>query len=365
MLKRGLLAALALMALPMLALSSPAMAQSSSGYYVGAGGGLNLLRDSDINGGSIDTSADFDNGFGAVINGGYGYGNGLRAEVELGYRSNDVDTVGGSNGTGDVSALSLMLNAYYDISTGTNWTPYVGVGIGGARLDVDGTSPVGGSSIDDTDNVFAYQGILGTAYRINDNLNLFADYRYFATQDGDFTTASGTSVDGEYRSHTIMVGLRWAFGQPKPMMKEPEPMKKVEPAPPPPPPPPPPPAPKKAEPAPPPAPQVPRSYLVFFDWDRSNLTAEALRIVRAASANAKAGNITRIEATGHADRSGPSKYNMGLSMRRAQSVLAEMVRQGVPKNQIAIFAKGETDPLVPTPDGVREPQNRRVEIVFK
>jgi outer membrane protein OmpA-like peptidoglycan-associated protein len=56
---------------------------------------------------------------------------------------------------------------------------------------------------------------------------------------------------------------------------------------------------------------------------------------------------------------------MGLSMRRAQSVLAELVRRGIPEGQIAVFAKGERDPLVPTPDGVREPQNRRVEIVFR
>jgi outer membrane protein OmpA-like peptidoglycan-associated protein len=104
---------------------------------------------------------------------------------------------------------------------------------------------------------------------------------------------------------------------------------------------------------------------VFFDWDKSTLTQEAQAIIRTAAANAKAGNIVRIELMGHADRSGPDRYNMGLSQRRADAVKAELVRQGLKANEIVTFAKGEREPLVPTADGVREPQNRRVEIVFK
>jgi outer membrane protein OmpA-like peptidoglycan-associated protein len=118
----------------------------------------------------------------------------------------------------------------------------------------------------------------------------------------------------------------------------------------------------------PPAPaprQAPRSYLVFFDFDRSDLTPEATNIVRTAADNAKAGNVTRIDVTGHADRSGSDQYNLRLSQRRAQTVQAELVRDGVPADQISISAKGESQPLVPTADGVREPQNRRVEIVYR
>jgi outer membrane protein OmpA-like peptidoglycan-associated protein len=69
--------------------------------------------------------------------------------------------------------------------------------------------------------------------------------------------------------------------------------------------------------------------------------------------------------TGHADRAGPDSYNMALSMRRADAVKAVLVREGVPANQIAVVARGESQPLVPTADGVREPQNRRVEIVLQ
>lgn len=369
--KHGLLAALLVLALPVMASAQDMMMSGhKKGIYLGAGGGLNLLQDSsDLDGTGINTSADFDEGWAGVGSVGYAFGNGLRLELEGGYRTNAVDEIGGSSSSsGDANAISVMGNVLYDIDTGTAFTPYIGAGVGAANIDADGYTPVGATSINDDDTVFAYQGILGAAYNLGSSAQIFADYRYFATQDPEFSAASGVSVDGEYASHTILVGLRFFFGGPKP---EPKPMaepmmKKEEPAPP----PPPPPAPKKAEPAPPPPPPspepaVPQSYLVFFDWDQSALTPEALRIVRAAAANARKGGVSLIHATGHADRSGPDSYNMGLSKRRAQSVLAELVRQGISESQVEVFAKGEREPLVATADGVREPQNRRVEIVFQ
>jgi OOP family OmpA-OmpF porin len=105
-------------------------------------------------------------------------------------------------------------------------------------------------------------------------------------------------------------------------------------------------------------------FLVFFDWDSAALTPEALGILETAAENAQTAGTARLEATGHADRSGPEDYNMGLSERRAEAVRDELVRLGIPADRIFIFWRGETEPLVPTPDGVREPQNRRVEIVL-
>jgi outer membrane protein OmpA-like peptidoglycan-associated protein len=114
-----------------------------------------------------------------------------------------------------------------------------------------------------------------------------------------------------------------------------------------------------------PAPVVtPRTYLVFFDWDRADLTMRAREIVaQAAAASAKVGT-TRIDVNGYTDRSGTAEYNQKLSRRRGESVAAELVRDGVPKDAIVMRAFGEADPLVPTADGVREPQNRRVEIIL-
>jgi OOP family OmpA-OmpF porin len=115
----------------------------------------------------------------------------------------------------------------------------------------------------------------------------------------------------------------------------------------------------------PPAPGIQRSFLVFFDFDRANITNEADRVIREAAANSKRGSVSRINVTGHADRAGSDQYNMGLSMRRADAVKAVLIREGIPANQIGVVARGEAQPLVPTADGVREPQNRRVEIVLQ
>jgi outer membrane protein OmpA-like peptidoglycan-associated protein len=123
---------------------------------------------------------------------------------------------------------------------------------------------------------------------------------------------------------------------------------------------------KAPKPAPaPPAPQVARKFLVFFDFNSSQLTDESRTIIEAAVTSSKEVPITVIEATGHADRSGPDRYNMALSERRAAAVKAELMRRGVPVGEIVTQGKGEREPLVQTPDGAREPQNRRVEINLK
>ncbi|MBK8176840.1 MAG: OmpA family protein [Rhodospirillales bacterium] len=105
-------------------------------------------------------------------------------------------------------------------------------------------------------------------------------------------------------------------------------------------------------------------YLVFFDWNKAILTAEARQIVAKAAAEFKQTGAARLVATGYTDLSGTPQYNYKLSVQRAESVKAELVRLGVPASAISTVGRGEEDPLVPTKDGVREPQNRRVSIVF-
>ena len=108
-----------------------------------------------------------------------------------------------------------------------------------------------------------------------------------------------------------------------------------------------------------------RNFLVFFDFDRSTLTPRARDVVKEAANVAKAGQNARVTATGHTDTSGPANYNMALSLRRASAVKDALVREGVPAASIAIAGRGEESLLVTTKDGVREPQNRRVEIVIQ
>jgi len=123
----------------------------------------------------------------------------------------------------------------------------------------------------------------------------------------------------------------------------------------------------EARPAPPPAPAAApaaRQFIVFFDFDRSTITAEGQRIIQQviASYRQKSGPIAVV---GHTDRSGTPQYNQGLSVRRANSVKAALVRGGVPAPQVSTAGRGESEPRVPTPDGVREPQNRRAEITIR
>ena len=80
---------------------------------------------------------------------------------------------------------------------------------------------------------------------------------------------------------------------------------------------------------------------------------------------AKRVDKVRLILTGHADRSGTSRYNQRLSRERADAVRQRLIRLGIGANDIAVFAKGESEPLVATSDGVREPQNRRVEIILE
>jgi outer membrane protein OmpA-like peptidoglycan-associated protein len=339
---RTLIAAALLAFLPGLA-----AAQQSSGFYLGAGIGANSVEDDlyEIQGGGTDAKTDLGYYLGGFF--GYAYGNGVRTDLELNYRNNDSS----NPSNGEISSFGAFANAYYDFSTGTAFTPYLGLGLGAVRPDYEGT--IGTLTLDDSDIVPAVQVIAGVSYAFNDNLSLFADYRHLMTDDINLKTTNGTQVSADYTNDTFMVGLRWLFAEPKPAMR---PAAAPAPA-----------APPAAAPAPAPAPApaMARNYLVFFDFDKSNLTNEAMNIVRMAANNAKTGNVTRIRLTGHADRSGGDNYNQRLSQRRGEAVKAELVRMGIPTNQIAVLARGESEPLVPTADGVREPQNRRVEIVFE
>ena len=110
---------------------------------------------------------------------------------------------------------------------------------------------------------------------------------------------------------------------------------------------------------------VAHSYMVFFDFNKSDLTGQAIGIVDQAAKNAGPAKVTKLEVTGHTDTVGSDAYNMRLSRRRAESVAAQLEKDGIPSSEIEIVAKGKRDLLVPTKDGVKEPQNRRVQIVYE
>ena len=394
-----------LLAATLLAAPAAAMAQDSTpwylpnpsaapiqGVYLGAGAGWNHSdkRNATAQGGNaayFDTtrasrqgSIEFDEGYAGVLSVGWGFGNGLRTEIEGSFRYNDVDTFGGFPGRNGGSASTLfrdmggvqrqygvMANVFYDFSlptwfpgSGLNVVPYVGGGVGYLWTDLTskGTrAPAGANSvrIDDTVGQFAYQGIAGLAFPIAavPGLSLTTEYRYTGALQSDFkgrvTNPAGQTISrgkfevDQMHNHSVMLGVRYAFNTPAPA------------------------APMAPVPAPTPAaqPAPARTYLVFFDFDRADLTDRARQIIAEAAQNSARVQTTRIEVAGHADRSGSPQYNQRLSQRRADAVAAELGRLGIARSAISVQAFGESRPLVATADGVREPQNRRVEIVLR
>ena len=112
-------------------------------------------------------------------------------------------------------------------------------------------------------------------------------------------------------------------------------------------------------------PMAPNTYIVLFDFDRSNINQAGRAVLDQVLADAARMGGVRISATGHADRSGSEDYNMALSLRRANSVREALIAGGVSPDAITVAGRGESEPAVPTPDGVKEQANRRVEIVLQ
>lgn len=108
-------------------------------------------------------------------------------------------------------------------------------------------------------------------------------------------------------------------------------------------------------------------YLVFFDWDSYKIGEGALSVVEAVAEEieARQGNYEVVKVVGHADTSGSKAYNRKLSMKRANSVRDSLVEMGVDPALIKVEGRGQEELLVDTPDGVREPANRRVNISFE
>jgi outer membrane protein OmpA-like peptidoglycan-associated protein len=372
----------ALLAATMLALPAVASAQPVSGVYIAGGAGLNWLTDSD--GGNLQSfidasdvnannlgltpsggfNASFDTGFVGVLSVGYGFGNGLRLEVEGNFRYNEVDEVTArgygarANSGGRAKTYGVMVNALYDFGATQNWAvqPYLGLGAGYAWQEYDGVNvraaQTAGNTlpqfeVQGTDGRFAYQAIVGAAYPITSvpGLALTAEYRFFGTLSPEMT-ASARNANGVVRrspvevdnfNHSVLLGVRYAFGAAPPAPAAPPAV----------------------------APAPARTFLVFFDWNRADLNARARQIIGEAAQARTSQTVTRIEVNGYTDTSGSPQYNQGLSVRRANAVASELVRLGVPRQEIVAQGFGETNLLVATPDNTREPQNRRVEIILR
>ncbi|MTJ93991.1 MAG: OmpA family protein [Desulfovibrio sp.] len=111
-------------------------------------------------------------------------------------------------------------------------------------------------------------------------------------------------------------------------------------------------------------PAAEQKFQVFFDFAKATISAAAEQTLRQAMVSALASDVTTISVTGYTDSAGTDQYNLALSVERAKAVRNTLIRLGIPPAEIAIAGEGKTHQLVPTADGVREPQNRRVLILL-
>lgn len=347
---------LALVALVFLSFSWPARADTPPGWYGTVGGIANMPTDSSTHPpGAPSTLIHYDTGWGVLGSLGHEWNSGLRLEGEVAYSHADVDHVDGSAITnGHLANTDFFGNLIYDIKTGMRLTPYVGAGAGFALADADHILLPDGSALNDERLKFAYQAIGGLAFPLDNHWAVSADYRYVRTLDPSYDTTFGGRARTENASHNIVVSLRYTITnppKPAPALQPAEAMPPPQPQPP-----------VAQAPA---VPPVPQSYMVFFDFDKSDLTPEAKRILAAAAQDYQRGGFVRVVVTGHTDTVGSDAYNLKLSQRRANAVKAELIKDGVSDDQIDATGVGKKGLLVPTANGVREAQNRRAEIVFR
>lgn len=381
-LKSSLLAAAATLAL------TPA-AHAYQGLYGSIGAGLTYMEDErDVsNDGSgvgpftFDSSADYDKGIGVYTALGYAWGNNWRTELEFSYRTNDIDQIdpgpaftGFPSGSisGDTRSYSVLANAIYDFDFGSIVTPYLGAGVGFSNVnhDITGSLASGGAptpalsiAYGDSYTTLAYQGIAGVAVDLAEGLALDLSYRFLGTNkrssDG---TLNGqlAEFDTGYHVHSLFAGLRWNFGAAPaaapavqykdcwdgssvPVTSEcpPQLIEEVT------------------------AVNVdPVNFTVYFDYDKSNLTNQALTLVQEAASRALENDVDTVVVQGNTDTSGSSAYNQALSERRGRVVRDALIANGISADAIRVEAFGETNPAKPTADGVREPLNRRSDVTI-
>jgi len=325
-----------------------------TGWYMSMAAGANWIDDGNIDefdaSGTAETTNRFDWDSGYVVAGaiGYDFGEHWRVEFEVAYRKNDVESFCSSDSPNcsstidgaDIWELSQMVNVLYDFGLGGEWEAAIGAGIGGNLVvfnpGTSGNFESDNDGIDTDDYVLAGQLIAQVAYRLSERWKLFADYHYmFMDEPNVINPEDQERWVIEKTDHSVMLGIRFDL--------------------------------QRDGAAPPPR-QVdtprgsPKQFIVFFGFNKSNLTAEAAQVVAEAAAAAKEFGSASISVVGHTDTVGSNEYNIRLSMRRSAAVKSGLVSNGIADNAISTGGRGETELMVQTGDGVKEPQNRRATI---
>lgn len=179
------------------ALTASAAAAQDTGWYVR--GDVGGTFESEIDG---NVQRDLDEGLALSIGAGYQVNPNIRVEGELAHLQGDISGPLG----GDAKMLGGFANAYYDFNPGGQWKPFVGAGIGFAKVDVDSFG------INDDDTAFAWQLKAGVAHDFSDRLTGEVAYRYLGVNDIE-VRGPLSRVDGDFSANAVTVGLRYKLGQ--------------------------------------------------------------------------------------------------------------------------------------------------------
>jgi outer membrane protein OmpA-like peptidoglycan-associated protein/opacity protein-like surface antigen len=403
------------LALSTTVLAGPALARDGA-WYVGGDFGAIIVEDTDFTftPGSVATNtADIEVGYDYGFDGagfvGYDLG-AFRIEAEVAYKKANIEEIRtniglpgqagpgtarstfGAAGGGDVNVLSFMVNGTLDFGDEDGLSGFVGGGAGIARVEFNNLRAFSnrGAFLDDSDTRFAWQVVAGVRQALSRNVDLTLRYRFFNVDDLEMAGFGGRGVDADLRSHSLLGGITFNFGgaAPPPPCEAPNFLNEAGVC---------------------TAPELPRTcppntrlnpatdqceaivveqrytdcpggtrvlegqqcprvevgpFIVYFGWDEDDLTDQARNTLNEVVAASRAGGQSQIVLAGHADRSGSAGYNVGLSQRRANAVRDYLAANGIGAGSVTTQAFGESRPAVETADGVREPQNRRVEITF-
>jgi outer membrane protein OmpA-like peptidoglycan-associated protein/opacity protein-like surface antigen len=382
-------------------LATPALARDGA-WYVGGDFGAMIVEDIEYDVGATEDAIviDHEYGYDGALFVGYDLG-AFRLEAEVSYKKAEIDEIetvlnlpgntrGGATpigavvpqaflnaGGGNTTALSFMINGLLDFGEDDGISGFLGGGVGIARVNFNNQRAFAnqGAFVDDSDTRFAWQLLAGVRQAISDNIDVTVRYRFFNVSDLETVGFGGRDFSTRLRTHSLLGGLTFNFGAPVAVIPTPPapavrtcPDGTVVPA-------------TAGCPTPTPGPVpcpngtsvpfgqtcpvvIPGPFIVFFDWDRADITPQAASILDNAAEQYRQTGNAQVVLAGHADRSGSDQYNVGLSQRRAENVRQYLAGRGIPEGVMRTEAFGESRPLVETADGVREPQNRRVEITF-
>lgn len=323
-------------------------------WYGAVEGGANWVEDFELQQyvtplGPPATSSNLhqDLGWGALASIGYGFDNNWRLELEGGYRNNNFETLTPSGGIpapaiGEMTEYTLMTNALYDFTSSSGVTMSLGGGVGADYARIRSTSLA--PSFDAGDASLAFQAIAGLSVPVSSWLDLTMNYRFLYVpklnvEDEDTVAPSVAHVDTkDVKKHTVSVGFRFGGRG--------EPVQVVE----------------TMAPPPPVAPQIARQFIIFFGFNKCNITVNADEVLSEAANAARQLGSVAIQISGHTDTVGSISANQRLSECRANAAKTNLVSKGISASAISATGHGENSLLVQTGDSMKEPQNRRATV---